>query len=67
TNRSVGRASRGVTIPLKMATETFFYFDLFLARRMEEGYEGMNIAGVKGLSEEAISTLIRFGAKLGNR
>jgi WD40 repeat protein/transcriptional regulator with XRE-family HTH domain len=34
--------------------------------KAEELYEGMNIAGVKGLSEEAIATLIRLGAKSGN-
>ncbi|QYO63552.1 WD40 repeat domain-containing protein [Leptolyngbya sp. 7M] len=31
--------------------------------KAERPYEGMNIAGIKGLSEEAIATLIRLGAK----
>jgi WD40 repeat protein len=30
-------------------------------------YEGMNISGVTGLSEEAIATLIKLGANLGDR
>ncbi|MBD3887232.1 NACHT domain-containing protein [Phormidium tenue FACHB-886] len=34
--------------------------------KAERLYEGMNITGVKGLSEEAIATLIKLGAKLGD-
>ncbi|MBD1909321.1 MULTISPECIES: hypothetical protein [unclassified Leptolyngbya] len=35
--------------------------------KAERPYEGMNIAGVKGLDEEAIATLIRLGTKSGDR
>jgi hypothetical protein len=43
------------------------YLELHQTFKAERPCEGMNSAGIKGLGKEAIATLIRLGAKSGDR